>query len=237
MAWAISAAVFITLFLALTHFCDASDAFVVAIIGVLCLFIYLNTRAVGIQCPHCKKYISTNTPWICGNKDTPHRNDRFKDFPFIHQCQHCGFIPKAYECHHCFKLIFLSEDQQQTAYAKCADLPDRAPTPRPVEKDPYEGEISKKKKEVELTELNLKKAKFDVELKGYKETLEPPKPKTQREITEESFSNFEDRNMSGAEIVRRKRAEVAEKFKDNPPELERQNRLIDQWARDHLDLM
>jgi hypothetical protein len=83
----------------------------------------------------------------------------------------------------------------------------------------------------------VKKAELDVALKGYKDVLEPQKPRTQKEAVEESFADFEDRNMTGAEIVRRKKAEVAEKYKNDLPELERQNRLIDQWARDHLDIM
>ncbi len=33
--------------------------------------------------------------------------------------------------------------------------------------------------------------------------------------------------MTGAEIVRRKKAEIAEKYKDDPPGLERQNFGID----------
>ena len=179
ITWAISIVVFTVLFFVLALIFGGFFAFVIAFGATFCLhFFYLDKRTIGIECPHCGKYIETNTPWICGNKDAPHRNDQVDDFPFIHKCQHCGFTPKAYECHHCFKLIYLSEDKLQTAFAKCADISVKPQKPRPVKLDPYEGEVTKKKKELELTELNLKKAKIDVELKGYKETLEPPKIKT-----------------------------------------------------------
>jgi DNA-directed RNA polymerase subunit RPC12/RpoP len=236
--WGISIVVFVSLFFVLIQFVGGLPAFLIALAPVFLLFFYgLDKRAIGIKCPHCGQYIETNTPWICGNKDAPHRNDQVDNFPFINHCQHCGFTPKAYQCHHCFKLIFLSEDKQVTAYAKCADIPAMSPKPEPVKKDPAAEEITKLDKGIQITERMVKKAELDVKLKEFKDVLEPQKPRTQKEAIEESFANFEDRNMTGAEIVRRKKAEVAEKYKDNPPELERQNRLIDQWARDHLDLM
>jgi hypothetical protein len=48
-----------------------------------------------------------------------------------------------------------------------------------------------------------------------------------------SFQNL----LHFAEIVRRKKEENAEKYKNDPVKLEQQNRLVDQWARDNLDLM
>jgi hypothetical protein len=236
--WASSIVVFTFLFFVLTLVLGGLLAFIIALIAAFCLhFFYLDKRVIGIKCPHCQQYIETNTPWICGNKDTPHRNDRVDDFPFIHQCQYCGFIPKAYQCHHCFKLIFLSKDKQVTAYAKCADIPVDPPKSKPVKKDPNAEEITQLDKGIQITERMVKKAELDIKLKGYKETLEPPKPRTQKEATEESFASFEDRNMTGAEIVRRKKAENAEKYKNDPVKLKQQNMLVDQWAKDNLDLM
>ncbi len=168
-------------------------AFLIALVPVFLLFFYgLDKRAIGIKCPHCGQFIESNTPWICGNKDTPHRNDQVDEFPFINHCQHCGFTPKAYQCHHCFKLIFLSEDKQVTAYAKCADIPAKVPKPKPIKKDPHEDAVAKKKRDVELAELEVKKAKIDVELKGYKETLEPPKSRTHKEAIEAKFCQLQN---------------------------------------------
>jgi len=228
LAWAISIVVFTFSFLVLTLALDGFFAFIIALIATGCLFFfYLDRRAIGIECPHCHQYIETNTPWICGNKDTPHRNDRVDDFPFIYRCQHCGFIPKAYQCHHCFKLIFLSEDKQQTAFAKCADIPGKS---EPVKSDPHDAEIAKKKMEVELTELSVKKAKFDVELKGYKETLEPTKIKT---VGERLRSRVHSKSELDAE-VRRLKEEADKEFVGDEAGCARRYLEIDAEARELL---
>jgi hypothetical protein len=160
------------------------------------------------------------------------------DFPFVGRCETCRAEPKAYQCHHehCGRLIFFTKDRQEINFAKCVNIPVQK-RPTRVKKDEHVEELVKLEKGIQLTELKVKKAGLDVKLKEFKDVLEPQKPRTQKEAVEESFANFEDRNMTGVEIVRRKKAEVAEKYKDNQPELERQNRLIDQWARDHLDIM
>jgi len=235
MAWAISIAVFIVLFFLLTLALDGFLAFIIAVIVTGCLFFfYLDRRATGIECPSCGKYVLTNTPWICGFCGA--KNFRVDEYPFVGRCgnKECGAEPKAYQCHHCEKLVFLTPDRQKFNFAKCVNVPDRS---KPVKKDPVAGKIAELDKGIQITERMVKKAELDVKLKEFKDVLEPQKPRTQKEVIEESFANFADRNMTGAEIVRRKKAENAEKYKDNQPELERQNLLVDQWARDHLDLM
>jgi hypothetical protein len=75
--WVISIAVFIPAFLLLMQFLGGFLAFLIVFPVVGCLFFYgLDKRAIGIKCPHCGEFIESNTPWICGNKDSPHRNDR-----------------------------------------------------------------------------------------------------------------------------------------------------------------
>jgi hypothetical protein len=231
LAWAISIVVFTFLFFVLSQVFGGFFGFIIAGGAAFCLFFfYLDKRAFGIVCPHCHQYIETNTPWICGNKDTPHRNDQVDDFPFIYRCQHCGFIPKAYQCHHCFKLIFLSEDKQQTAFAKCADIPVKVPKPKPGKRDPYEDEIAKKKRVVELSELDVKKAKIDVELKGYKETLEPPKMKT---VGERLRSRVHSKSELDAE-VRRLKEEADKEFAGDEAGRAKRYLEIDAEARELL---
>jgi hypothetical protein len=231
--WAITIVVFASLVFVLQNYLSLLIADAIAIAITFCLFFFvLHKRAIGIMCPHCHKYIETNTPWICGFKQC--KNEQVEDFPFVYHCQHCGAEPKAYQCHHCGGLIFFTKDQLKINYAKCVNLPAKI---KPPKKDKESKDIEKYSKGIQVTELKVKKAKLDLELKGVNEYLEPKKEKTQREILTESFSNFEDRNENGAEIVQRKKAANAKKFKDNPAELERQNLLVDQWARDHLDQM
>jgi len=229
--WAMVIVGFAWLVFVLQSFIHPVIADLIAISIAFCVFFFvLHKRAIGIDCPHCRQYIETNTPWICGFKQC--RNEQVDDFPFIYRCQHCGAEPKAYQCHHCEKLIFFTKDQQTINYAKCVNLPDNS---KLVKKDRHAEDIVKEAKDLQLTDLKVKKAKLSVELKGYDEILKPKKTKTQREILQEDFSNFEDRTMSGAEIVRRKKADNAEKYKDNPDELKRQNLLVDQWAQNNFD--
>jgi hypothetical protein len=198
-------------------------------------FLVAKEWVIWIRCNHCGKDIATNTPWVCGVCKKTHTNA--SRFPFVGSCYYCGDEPKAYECHHCGELIFLSKDELKLNFATCANIPVETSRPKPVKKDPTAEEIAKLDKDIEITRRKVTKAELEVTLKEHKDVLEPIKPRTQKEAVEESFADYEDRNMTGAEIVRRKKAEVAEKYKNDLPELERQNRLIDQWARDHLDIM
>ena len=174
--------------------------------------------------------IETNTPWICGFKQC--RNERVDDFPFIYRCQHCGAEPKAYQCHHCGELIFFTTDQQKINYAKCVNIPVKT---TPAEKDRTAEKITKQHEEKRdlMHELEVTQLKGD--LKEAKKRVEDPKEKTERQILEESIARFVDRNMSGAAIVQRLKAENADKYKDNPEELERQNLLVDQWEKNNFD--
>ena len=94
----------------------------------------------------------------------------------------------------------------------------------------HEGEVAKKKREVELAELSVKKAKFEVELKGYKENLEPPKMKTVGE-------RLRGRVHSKTELddeVRRLKAEADKEFAGNELEREKRYRQIEDEARELL---
>src|SRR5579859_1036174 len=132
-------------------------------IGYGICFLLLDKRAIYINCQHCGKIIETNTPWICGSKGC--RNENVDDFPLIYRCEHCGYYPKAYVCHHtgCSKPIYLSKDEQGSGFARCANAPPPE-KPKPV-KDPHEAEVAKEKNEIEIIRLKVDKAKLSVELK------------------------------------------------------------------------
>jgi hypothetical protein len=232
---------FVALIFLLVFFCCAWPELSVylILIAVVAWIIYVRVmrdRLIWVQCDSCKRDIATNTPWVCAICTNVHTNATL--FPFVGVCSSCGDEPKAYQCHHedCGELIYLSRDNVNIGYATSLNMHiHQKQTSVKTEED--EEEITKLDKDIEITKRKVKKAELDLTLKGFKDVLEPQKPRTRKEAIEESFANFEDRNMTGAEVVRRKKAEVAEKYKDNPAELERQNRLIDQWARDHLDIM
>jgi predicted RNA-binding Zn-ribbon protein involved in translation (DUF1610 family) len=200
-------------------------ASVIAIATATCLlFIILHNRAIAIHCPHCGKYIETNTPWICGNKECGYQNNRVDVFPFIYRCERCSNYPKAYQCHHtgCGKLIFFTKDEQQSGYARGANVP--APEkPKPV-KDTYETEVAKEKAEIEVIRLKVEKAKLSVELKDHEKALAPKKS------IEEIYRGIVKNEMD----ARRVKAYIDVEFKDDETERMRQYRIVDAIMRSLL---
>jgi hypothetical protein len=134
-------------------------------------FFVLDKRTIGIKCPHCTKYILTNTPWICGVCQK--KNLQTNEFPFIHRCEHkdCGQEPKAYKCHHdgCGELIFLTKDESSRNYAFCINPPTE-PAEEEVERSDFERKKRRKEYKLHLTRLNMevelaKQAEKDVKNK------------------------------------------------------------------------
>lgn len=226
--WTITIVCMAIVFLLLMIFTPILIAFGIALAVSFCLhFIFLDKRAIGIECPHCARYIETNTPWTCPNKGC--RNDRVDDFPFIYRCEHCDYYPKGYECHHCRKPIYFSSDRQIAGIAKCANAPAES-KPQRVKKDEHEGKLAKKQKDLQLTELDVKQAEQQVKLKGFKDILEPQKPKSVRERLRSRVGGKTELD----DEVRKMEAEANEKFKDHPVELEKQLKVIRDEARELL---
>lgn len=99
---------------------DGTVATVISLTVTLFIFFsVLLKQPLGFYCTNanCGKYVSSKTPWICGFKQC--RNDDLEEHPFIGACKHCGAEPKAYQCHHCGSLIYLSEDEQDHNFARC----------------------------------------------------------------------------------------------------------------------
>src|SRR4051812_17615161 len=73
-----------------------ADAVAIALLFYVFFFL-LENRTISLHCPHCRKYIATNTPWVCGF--CKGENKRVDEYPFVHRCEKCGAEPKAYKCH------------------------------------------------------------------------------------------------------------------------------------------
>lgn len=191
-----------------------------ALIGILfyVFFFVLENRAIGMKCPHCLKYIASNTPWICGFCQQINR--RVDQFPFVHRCEHCQAEPKAYRCHHCGQPIFLTEDEQTDNFARSL---------APPREDKTKEEISEQERERRNLEHQLLATRLNAELKEEEKRTNPPPKKGPREALEEHYSAHQAKTMSAHEIVRRERAANAEKYKDDPDMLERANASLDSW--------
>jgi hypothetical protein len=238
--WAIAFISFLVLLYVLRAiFAPYAFSFIAAIsiaLTFVLFFFILDKRTIAVECPDCAGYIETNAPWKCGNPNCQKDNEQVYDFPIVYHCEHCGVEPKAFECPHCRKPIFLGRDQLKTIYARFVGLPAKNDSkPRLVKKDPKIEQIAKDEEDILETQRKIRKAKLDLELKGIKENLEPPKEMTQEEILWKSAQEYTDRNLSGPKIVARLRADAAERFKNDAAELEKANRVIDDWAKNHVD--
>jgi predicted RNA-binding Zn-ribbon protein involved in translation (DUF1610 family) len=225
--WAVTIVVFIPLVFMLMQLCEAWLAFTIALAVTFCLhFFVLDKRAIGIECPHCGKYIETNTPWICGYKQC--RNENVDDFPFIYRCEHCGAEPKAYKCHHCDSLIFFTKDHLRVNYAQCVNLPGKS---EPVKMDETLEAVTDLKGGIQVTKLKVEKAKLDVELKGLNKDLEPPpKEKTAFEELEEYFKGM----MGNEDAAKKWHAAIDAEFPNDSVEREKRHRVVDQWMANKL---
>ena len=195
------------------------DLVAIAVLFYLFFFVW-DKRAVKIRCHHCRKILRTNTPWVCGF--CQQKNEKVVEFPFVHQCEHCGAEPKAYKCHHCEQLLFLTEDHQEQNYAVCLNTeakppPTDAPTLRKEEREKLEHDIY-------MTEGAVK-------LESDKQRLEFSKKKSPVEEIEESFNKHHARVMGAVEFARQQRAINAEKYKNDPEMLKAANDSIDDWLR------
>jgi hypothetical protein len=186
-------------------------------------------RVIWIRCNHCDKDIASNTPWVCGVCQKTHTNAT--RFPFVGNCPHCGDEPKAYKCHHCGELIFLSKDELKLHFATCANMPVER---KPVKKDKDADELAKLDKGIQLKQRQVNKEKLVAELMEIERITKPPKEIPLREILEKELERRMDRNLGAAEIGERLRAVKAKELKDDPVRLARANLTIDEFIADHL---
>lgn len=221
----ITLVIFVPLVFVLTQFLDWWLADALAIGVAFCLFfLVLGNRAIKIRCPHCTQLITSNTPWVCGFCQAT--NKKIEEFPFVHKCEHCSAEPKAYKCHHCGKLVFLTEDQLKANYASCVNTA--------IKEEPPPDEAALRDKEQKGMEHKLVMEKMTAELEEMKRKAELAKPKSPQEKVEESFSRHHVSYMAAHDIARREKAANAEKYKDDPYLLERANESVDDWLQKHL---
>jgi hypothetical protein len=205
-----------------------ADAIAIAVLFYLYFFI-LDKRTIGMDCNHCGKHIASNTPWVCDFCKEPNKNAN--EHPFVDKCTHCGNEPKTYKCHHdgCRKLIFLTDDKLETNYAYCINAPSEIPEPPKPDERTVKVKTYQENKQDKEHELDV--AKLDEQLKQIKERIDGPKIKTPFEQKKESFDKYYDGVMGMREYARKKRAEAAETYRDDPESLKDANEAIDEFLK------
>jgi hypothetical protein len=186
--WAITIAFLLLSYWLLTFIFDWWLAAIIAVSGAACLFfLVLEDRVIGIICPNpkCKRYIETDTPWLCSFGLTlPQKKEcvnlHTDRFPFINKCETCGNKPKAYQCHHCGKLVFLSKDKEKEQFAKRHVAPEE-----PLTGLTFNQEM---RKDVPDDKLAQEQAQRDQEIRSLKHQLEVTNLKENIKIAEKKSS-------------------------------------------------
>lgn len=198
----------------------------IAILFYLYFFV-LDARAIGIKCPHCERYLASNTPWICGFcGENVMETD---EFPFIHRCEHCQTETKTYMCHHrdCGKLIFLTEDKLELNYATCLNFEEGKSAEVVTDALRYEREKQELEHKLAMSELATK-------LDSAEQRRESAKKRGPHEEIEESFSKYFARIMGSEEYAMKRKAMNAEEYKDNPEMLKKADEVVDSWLRSRV---
>lgn len=201
--------------------------FALVIAGVV--YFYLDSRVIFIQCSHatCGKIIDTSTPWLCGSKQC--RNENTDEFPFIHECGTCHYVPKAYQCHHCGKLIYLSQDHQQIHAATCLVAPEpvRVKTVVVV-KDVIGDKKAMQRDEIDDLEHTLKKTALKKEILIHENRpIAWATPDDEATQLEKDIDKDIARGMSLFKIEEKKYAEAQIKFAHDPSMLAKEREFIE----------
>lgn len=201
----------------------------IALGGAYGLYMLWDKRPIWMRCGHCRKLISSNTPWFCTICNRPNRNSA--DYPFVHKCEHCGAEPKAYRCHHpeCGKLIFLSADEDATNYAHRLNSP--------VEVQARESDVlakaqrkEDKEHDIEMARLEIVETQLNDRLKAIKDSADKVR-KPVLEARKESLKEFLDSHLAVEEAARQQKAANAEDCQDDKASLRRRNLAVDDWVR------
>lgn len=203
---------------------------VLALSVMIFLFLRLNNKPIRLKCLACAKMILSNTPWTCGFCKQENRDTR--GFPFVNTCQHCGNEPKAYKCHHCGGLIYLTEDEQKSGYAFFANDDSERPKPKPmpvvVDKEKIRHE------EVREKQHNLAMAKLDAELKAVKEPTREPSADEIRFQLERRFRARLTKVSGARELGVILKSEIAVTYKHSPQERQDLEKFIDCLVREEI---
>lgn len=192
------------------------------------LYFFLESRLMVIECPNCQQDINVNTPWECGFKGC--RNENVDEFPFVHECEHCHYPPKAYVCHHCGSHIFLTSDRQKIHAAKRLEFP--KPVPPPVNTvtvvlDPAKDkEIAQKIEKRDLQhELDVATYKKKIEI-VQKMSAESPQTRTESDAIKERILKEIQKGKTYYQVELEELAKVRAECANNPDMLPEMENLV-----------
>ena len=194
------------------------------------LFNFLEGRAIWIKCDQCGQKITSKTPWVCGFEKCKKPNQNVERFPFLNKCEHCGAEPKAYQCHHCGKTIFLTQDLQIEGFAFAIGSKFQT---KPTSPEPVKDEIAERKHATEIVKAQIESLQREAELVEAQAHLK--KVKGEKTSLEEDGDAKHLIHMGRLIVSRQKIARAKEELKDDPEALERTIKFWEGW-KDKLSL-
>lgn len=195
---------------------------------VLSMFLYavvVSKRPIKVRCPNCQNIVLTNVPWVCGFCGAT--NKKPESFPFVHRCEQCGAEPKAYMCHHrnCGELIFLSVDHLESNFAYCMNTR-AAPDPNARKTQRVEERLEK--------EHALQVEELEAKIEDIRKRREQSVPKNPLDQKKDSLDRHYAMTMAAREMAKKKKAEAAVTFKNDPEGLKDAEDAIDDWLERNI---
>ncbi|MCW5556100.1 MAG: hypothetical protein KIS67_28585 [Verrucomicrobiae bacterium] len=192
-----------------------------------------NRQPIRICCNGCGGKILWNTPWICG--ECGHENFNVDRFPLLHHCEHCKLESKSYVCHHCDRIIFLSEDRDAINPAR------RIEGEGQRKKEVIEAELKRKaqfeetqaarQRGLEERRLALDEAVLNAQIKAIKKGTPEITIQSQLDVLFKSLERHMQRATALDEAVRRMKELVNEECKGDRIQIRRRHLLVDEWRR------
>jgi hypothetical protein len=206
------------------------DAF--CLLATFYVFLLWDNRPIRVRCA-CGQIVLSNTPWACGH--CGHKNRNANEHSFLGACESCHDEPKAYKCHHCNQLMFLSEDKNLRNYASCINSPSamtqaeklqKKKEKKEKQKTDIEHEIYMKEKSKIVAELDADLAKImdDAKVKGKSPAVRARK----------ALKGFIDFRTAVQQAADQRTAYITQKFKNDRTRLRREKQILKEWVEDQL---
>jgi len=231
-AWFKLAAIFLGLVLLWSFVCSlvfttpAPMLFGNVIAGLATYYIFLrwNQHPLRLRCKGCRGTVLCSTPWICG--ECGHKNLDVFNFPLIHECESCHYPPKAYRCHHCGELIFLTDDKDKRHFA-CRVGSEEVPPP-----NQHALKLKQLQEEKEAKEARLSIAEIEGELSDIRRRVQQNRTtgKTPKEIIQEGVDRIMRWEDAELEII----ADVKKRHKGNATAIKRRLAALEKLKQKDL---
>lgn len=150
-----------------------------------------STVVVRWDCKACTKRLESTVQWTCGSCG---RNNR--RLSFLHKCEHCKAIPKAFACYHCDATIFLVKGERD---GRARAIRASVPTPAISESEM----AVRHAREVAAREHERRTLELDIQLHRLRMALQPTQttvPDARQQRMDQLWRDIEDAEVDCSTI-------------------------------------